>query len=187
MKMHLSLALTLATVLATLPVVSSAADLTPDEQAFFDQHTSDFLRFETQRLDAPAMEKVFSTPFYAVKVVIKEGADGEQRSSLVVARIEDKLVSVSSPSSDGDLPDLQKMLNPEFKLATPADAETLQEALDAVYPIVMDRDKKIRNFRRAGSQWMFVRGTFFDAKSGYIFETDGKGTITAVKYQLKLP
>ncbi len=173
-------------MLSALPVLLSASDLTPDEQAFFDKHTSDVIRLETQRLDAPAIVKVFSSPFYAVKVVLKV-ADGELSNDLIVARIGDNLVSVSRPGSDGDLPDLQKMLNPDFKLRTDADATTLQQALDAAYPILMDSDKKTKAFRRAGHSWIFVRGKFFDSKSGYIFETDASGAITSVKYQLKLP
>jgi hypothetical protein len=79
------------------------------------------------------------------------------------------------------------MLHPDFRLRTAADATTLQQALDVAYPIVMDRDKKTKTFRHAGHQWIFVRGEFFDSKSGYIFETDASGAITSVKYQLKLP
>ena len=185
-NMHRSLAIALSTMLSALPVLLSASDLTPDEQAFFDHHRSDIMRLETQRLDDPAMVKVFSSPFYAVKVVLKL-ADGEQSSDLVVARIGDNLVSVVRPSTDGDLPDLQKMLNPDFRLRTAADATTLQQALDAAYPILMEGDRKTKTFRHAGNTWIFVRGEFFDSKSGYVFETDASGAITSVKYQLKLP
>jgi hypothetical protein len=180
------LAFTLSTLLSACPLLSSAGDLTPEERVFFDQHTADMMRLDTQRLDSPAMVKVFSAPFYGVKVVLKE-ADGEQSNDLVVARIGDKLVSVSRPSSDGDLPDFQKMLNPDFKLRTAADATMLQQALDAAYPIIMDSDKKNEAFRHAGSKWVFVRGEFFGSKSGYVFETDAGGAIKSVKYQLKLP
>jgi hypothetical protein len=184
--MRRPLALTLSTLLSALPALLPAGDLTPDEQAFFDQHLSDVVRFEKQRLDDPAMVKVFSSPFYAVKVVLKL-ADGEQSNDFVAARNGDNLVSVNRPGTDGDLPDLQKMLNPEFKLRTPADATLLQQALDTVYPIVMSNDQKLKTFRQAGKTWIFVRGEFFDAKSGFIFETDEDGAITSVKYQLKLP
>jgi hypothetical protein len=184
--MNRYLAIALSTILSALPVLLSARDLTPDEQSFFDKHTSDMMRLETQRLDAPAMVKVFSSPFYAVKVVLKY-PDSEQSSDLVVARVGDSLVSVSRPSSDGDLPDFQKMFNPDFKLRTDADAKTLQQALDTAYPIISDSDKKSEAFRHAGHTWTFVRGDFFDSKLGYVFETDAGGAIKSVKFLLKLP
>ena len=179
-------AIVLSTILSALPVLLFPRDLTPEEQSFFAKHTPDLVRFETQKLDDPAFVNVFSAPFYTVKVVLKY-ADGEQSSDLVAARVGDNLVSVSRPSSDADLPDFQKMLNPDLKLRTDGDAKKLQQALDAAYPIISDSDKKSETFRHTGHTWTFVRGDFFDSKLGYIFETDAGGTIKSIKFQLKLP
>ena len=184
--MHRSPTLALSILFLSLPVLSSAGDLTPDEQAFFDQHKADFVRFEPQKLDDLALEKVFSAPFYTVKVIIKI-ADGEPMTSFNVARVGDDFVSMQRPGEDGDLPDFQKLLSPEFKLRTPADAKAMQQALNVLYPPMMESDKKLISFRRTGNRWIFVRGQFFDSKSGYIFETGEDGEIKSVKYQLKLP
>jgi hypothetical protein len=96
-------------------------------------------------------------------------------------------VSVTRPSTDADLPDFLTMLNPGFKLATEDDARTLQQALDVAYPIIGSGDKKAETNRRAGNEWIFVRGIFFDKKMGYVFQTDPSGRIVSVKYSLKLP
>lgn len=184
--MNRHLIITLSAILSALPVLSTARDLTPDEQAFFAKHTSDLIRLDTQRLADPAFVQVFSSPFYTVKVVLKY-ADGEQSSDLIVARVGDSLVSVGRPSSDADLPDYLKLLNPDFKLRTDADAKKLQQALDTAYPIISDSDKKSEAFRHAGHAWTFIRGDFFDSKMGYIFETDAGGAIKSVKFLLKLP
>ncbi len=187
--MNRYLTIALSTMLSTLPVLLSARDLTPDEQAFFDKHMSDMIkiRLETQRLDAPAIVKVFSPPIYTVKMILEFVADSEVSSHLIVARIGDKLVSLSRPSGDDDLPDFQRMLNPDFKLRTDTDATTLQQALDAAYPIVSDDDKKAEAFRHTGHTWIFVRGDFIDSKLGYLFETDASGAIKSVKFLLRLP
>jgi hypothetical protein len=169
------------------PAFTRADGLSADEQAFFDKHSSDVVSVTPTKLDQPAFVKVFSTPFYAVKVAIKQ-PDGDMTNDLVVARVDDKLVSVSRPGSDTDLPDFVKMLNPSFKLKTDADAATMERALDLAYPIIgSDDDKKSEAVVHTGNQWMFVRGLFFKDKLGFIVQTDGDGTITLVKFALKLP
>ncbi len=184
--MNRTLILAWSTLLSVLPSLAFAGDLTPAERAFFDQHLADLIRLDAQRLDTPEVVRVFSAPVYAVKVVRLE-ADGEQSSDLVVARMGQKLVAVSRPGTDADMPELQKMLNPAFRLRTDADAAVLQQALDAMYPIVSDSDAKLKGFHRAGNQWKFVRGDFFEDKLGFLFETDAGGAITSAKFQLRLP
>ena len=171
---------------ATAPALLSAAELTADEQAFFNRHTSDLVRLEPTRLDDPVLARVFSATFYAVQVVIKD-ADGEQSTGIKAIRLDDKLVPVGRPSTDCEPTDFLKLLNPAFKLRTDADAKALQQALDAAYPINSESDKRAETFRHAGRSWTFVRGEFFESKLGYIFETDAAGAIKSVKFTLKLP
>jgi hypothetical protein len=184
--MNRSLAFALLTLWSAIPAVLSAGELTPAEKAFFDRHVSDLVRFEMETMDDLAIEQVFSTPFYKLEVLILlEG--GDQNTKLIVTRVGDKLVSVTRPGTDGDLPEFQKLLNPAFKLRTNADAKMLQQALDVLFPLFMQSDKKARSFRRAGDTWIFARAEFDESKSGYIFTTDANGTIKSVKYQLRLP
>ena len=178
--------LTILTVSIAVPLLVHADGLTPDDQAFFDKHASDVVQLQPTKLSDPSFLKVFSTPFYAVKVVIKEG-DGDETTELVVAKMGDKLVSVSRPDTDMDLPDFPKLLNPDFRLKTDDDAKALQSALDAAYPIIGDDNKKVEAIRHTGNQWIMVRGAFFDKTMGYTFDVDADGVIKSVKYVLKLP
>ena len=170
----------------SVPLLLSAGELTPDEQAFFDQHKSDFVRFEAQKLEALAVETVFAVPFYTVKVILT-ASDGEPTTTFTVARVGDGFVSILRPDSDADLPEFLKLLSPEFKLRTDANARALQEALDVLYPPMMQSDKKLISFRHAGNSWIFVRGEFIENKLGYIFTTGPDGEIKTVKFQLRLP
>lgn len=169
-----------------LPLPAHAQNLPPEDQAFFDKHLSDFIRFEATKLDDALFLKVFSTPFYCVKVLIK-ASDGEQSSDVVLARLDGKLVSVGRPSSDVDLPEFPKLLNPAFRLKTDDDAKVLQQALDTAYPIIGNDNKKAKSFRRAGDQWILVRGVFFDDQLGFIFTVDPTGAVKSVKFVLRLP
>jgi hypothetical protein len=184
--MRKSLVLTLALVFCGVAAQSFAQVLTSEERAFFDQHISELVKVEPTRVVDPAVQKVFAAPFYEVTTTIHEG-DGTNTLKLIVARLGSQLVSVTRPSTDADLPDFLTMLNPGFKLATEDDARTLQQALDVAYPIIGSGDKKAETNRRAGNEWIFVRGIFFDKKMGYVFQTDPSGRIVSVKYSLKLP
>ena len=173
-------------IAGAVAMLAHADALPAEEQAFFDKHVSDFVQATPTRFNDPSFLKVFSTPFYSVKLVIKQ-EDGDELHDLVVARIGDKLVNVSRPGSDTDLPDFPKMLNAAFRLKTDDDAKVLQHAMDMAYPILGDDDKKAEGIRHVGAQWMLIRGVFFDSKLGYIFEADADGVIKSVKFELKLP
>jgi hypothetical protein len=185
-KLHRSLSL-VAMLLALAPLRSRADGLSAEDQAFFDKHSSDVVQLDAKRLDLPAFVKVFSTPFYTVRVTIKQ-SDGDMNNDIVVARVDDKLVCVGRPSSDVDLPEFVKMIKSDFKLKTDDDAKTMQTALDAAYPIIgSDDDKKAEAFKHVGDQWIFIRGNFFQDKMGYVFDVDADGTIKSTKFKLKLP
>ena len=177
----------LACTLCLFPTRVAAQDLTPAEKAFIDSHLAELVTVLPVRLQDPALQEAFSTPFYRLEVTLKE-ADGTSRNSMIVARVGDRLVSVARPSSDQDLPEVQKMIRPAFKLRDVSSGAAFQEALDTIFPIIGgDQETKAKTFWHAGSQWYFARGSFFDKKLGFVLETDGAGTIQSVKFTLKLP
>ena len=175
-----------ATLLATANWPVTAQSLTPDEQAFFDKHTSDIVHLEPMRVGDAAFVRVFAMPVYRVKVVIQMG-DGTSSQDMVLARSGEKLVCVSRPGSDADMPDFPKMLTPSFKLRTDDDAKGMQSAMDVIYPLITDDEKKAVAIQHTGNRWTFIRGKFFDHHMGFILETDADGTIKSAKYSLQLP
>lgn len=184
--MNRSFALALTGLLFSAPVLSPASEITPEEKTFFDQQTSQMVRFETERLDDLALDKCFAVPFYKVKVVLQI-SDNQPMTTLTLARVDDKLVSMEKPGTDTELPDFLKMLSPDFKLRNDADARAMHQALNKLFPPFMSSEEKLLGFKRAGNNWHFIRGEFFESKSGYVFETGPGGAIKAVKYQLRLP
>ncbi len=165
---------------------SGAQTLTADERAFINQHIWEIVQIEPKRVADPVVEKVFAVPLYFIPITIGD-KDAGPTTSLTTARMGSQLVLLSLPAVEGNVSDLQKMLNPSFRIASPDDAKTLQLALDATYPNFTMSDEKESLYRRVGNRWAFVRAAFPDGQAGFIFETDAKGAITAVKWSLKLP
>ena len=107
-----------------------AQALSPDEKAFFDKHLAEVVTVTPKRLTDAAVIKVFATPIYEIAVTVKDGDGGTSDQKQLAARVDDKLVGVTRPGSDGDYPAIQKMFSPSFTLLTDDDAKTLQAALD---------------------------------------------------------
>ncbi|HSU68630.1 MAG TPA: hypothetical protein VLJ39_17245 [Tepidisphaeraceae bacterium] len=179
---HKLLALSLvAWILVLAPQLR--ADQAADDQAFFDKQTAKFVKLQPTRLTDPAVEKVFKAVMYKVNVVSSDGSS----TTAVVARTGDDITIVSIPSSTAEMPDLVKLLNPEFTLKSASDGKTFQDALDAIYPIDTTFNKddvKAKATRHKGNQWTFIRGKFFDHFKGFIVTTDAAGHVTAVKWTL---
>jgi len=177
----------LALALALSATGAAAQNRPPDEKEFVLQHLQNIVRVDPVRLTDPAVTSVFAVPLYRVMVEIGD-PNGAARTSVMVGRQGDTLVVVSQPGEDQDRPDILKLLRPQFKLTGAAAAETVQNALDLVYPIIgSSADEKAKAFRHRGNDWIFVRGKFFDASMGFVLTTDASGTITGVRYVLKLP
>jgi hypothetical protein len=160
--------------------------LPADEQAFLDKHMNEVVAITPKRLNDAAVAKAFSAPVYELNIVMNMGDGGSSSQKQVAAKVDDKLIPVSRPGSDGDCPQIAKMVNPAFVLKTDDDAKTLQAAIDEVFPTVTDDDKKAVAFSHKGNTWMFYRGTFFQNKLGFVFTTDASGKVTAVAFSLKL-
>lgn len=173
-------------LLATTPA-ARADDLSPEDKAFFDKHSSDIVRLEPGKVTDPTFVHVFALPVFHVKVYIKQGDGGDSTMDVMAAKMGDKLVSVGRPSSDTDLPDFPKMLNPSFKLTSDADAKDMQAAMDLIYPLITDDEKKAEGFRHEGNKWTFIRGPFFDKKIGFVLTTDAGGKVTSATFSLKVP
>ena len=158
-----------------------------EDQAFIDRHVSEIVKITPTKLNDANVTKVFSAPFFKLDIQILDPDGSSEDNSVIASRVGDKLLNVSRPGTNMDLPDFAKMINSNFKLATEDDARTLQAAFDVLYPISSPDDQKAEGFKHAGNEWTFVRGKFFQHELGFVIETDGSGVITGGKFSLQLP
>ncbi|MDD4673096.1 MAG: hypothetical protein PHI03_09180 [Bacteroidales bacterium] len=77
----------------------------------------------------------------------------------------------------------KQIANAQITLVTNDDALLLEELLDEIIPA---KDEEVKSFYKEGDNWLFVRDTFFNDKSGYAVEVDTNGKIAAISYKLKL-
>lgn len=166
---------------------AATAQTSPAEKEFVRQHLQNIVRVDPERVIDPAVATVFAVPVYRVMIEIGD-PNGMAKTSVMVARMGDSLVTVSAPGEEQDCPAIHRLLSKTFKLNGPTAAATMQKALDVVYPISgTSEDEAIKTFKRAGNEWSFVRGKFFDNAMGFVLTTNAAGTITGVRWVLKLP
>ncbi len=168
-----------------LALAARAADVSPQDKAFFEKNYSKLVKIEPHPLASDALGKVFAAAFFSVDITFSGS-----NYKLVAARAGDDLKEVTLPSTDADMPDLKAIVKPAFKIAADADAKTFEAALDLLYPINPDfgpDDLKAKTIKHAGDEWTFVRGKFFDHFKGFVIKTNPDGTIAGIRYSLQIP
>lgn len=148
------------------------------------------IKTKARPLNNMAIKKTFSAKFYDVTITQHDIAGGSSSAeNRTMAKMRGNFIYLESPTTDEPLPKLLGMLNKQFLLKTQKDAETIEAALDALYPIsttfgTEDLDKKA--IRKKGNQWIFIRGAFFRNVKGFVFQTDANGHIQSVSYSLSI-
>jgi hypothetical protein len=184
MNTNTSRILVVSCAIAALGAVPSA--LADDGAEFIKEHISDVVKIDAKPIADPSVASTFAGPVYNVSIGISDG-ESLQTSTMVATRSGGKVVALARPGTDGDYPQIQKLLNPGLRLTGDGDLKTVQSAFDLVFPIVGTQDMSAKDFRHSGNQWILVRGVFFDKKMGFVLTTDVQGAVTDVKYTLSLP
>ena len=157
-----------------------------NDRVFFERHISSLVKVEPQAIPAAAeIGKVFSGTFFTVDVTL-----GDNSEKVIAVRSGDELVQVAKPSTTAKMPELTKLVKPEFKLAGEADAKAFEVALDAIYPIDATFNKddlKVKAIKQKGDEWTFIRGKFFEHFKGFVVTTKADGTISEITYSLDIP
>ncbi len=175
-----------ASVAILIATTVFADPLTDEESKALEAEVMRRITTEAKKVESEALGKAFAATFYEVDVKVSQGSSS-QTVGLQLARVGGQFVDVDKPTTNQSTPWLLKMLRPEFRLTSEADAKVFEAALDAIYPIHTFGDKESpKAIRNEGSKWIFVRGTFFDDVSGYIVTTDEEGVVTAVDYSLRI-
>jgi hypothetical protein len=157
-----------------------------DDDDFIRKHQFDVVKISCERLDDYAITRVFQNPVYHLTVSVKEGyGQNPSWGNLVATRVGDELVPVPRPTRDGEGAELLAMIRPDLKLTNGDVAETLQRALDLIFPSFSSDSRWTEKFRHEANQWIFLRSRSFNASVGpeeLVVTTDEEGTITAVRY-----
>jgi hypothetical protein len=176
-------------LICLLSSFSYAGDLSPAEKKLIDAEVKKIYKVtnSSSKINLVAYERVTAATIYDVKVIIK-GPDGSSSSSpMKLIKHNNKITSLTYPSTNQPCPELKALIKKSFKLKTAKDAKMLEGFLDQLYPISDSfggKDKEAKAIKKSGNKIILIRGEFFKKFKGFIFETDASGSVIKVDYSL---
>ena len=92
----------------------------------------------------------------------------------------EKISDFEMLDSDKELPQLLSLIKKEFLLKDEPAAKNFEATLNELYPLD-DDEKPLAKHMKKGSQWIFLRGKFFDNQTAVIATVAANGTITKLE------
>jgi|GEM_PF-2724572 len=132
-----------------------------------------------------AIDTVFGDKLFSVIVVVRKDRSSRAETSPVALRA-GKVLKIEEPSREMDaVPILRSLIRKDYRLRTEADAETLLDALTAVYP-PRKGDREAQEVIKTEAGWLVVTGDYIGDRKGFSFSTNADGVITGIKYSRRI-
>ncbi|MFN8241619.1 MAG: hypothetical protein U0X39_12830 [Bacteroidales bacterium] len=152
----------------------------------------DFVRNNTdvriEPVDNVATGKVFTGTFYKLIVgFIETGVGSSDCGDANYVNINGSNVKMAEPvHMDLECPVLLSIVKKDFLLKDENAAKLFEAAMNVIYPFDEKEKANVKHMKK-GTQWIFLRGKFFDDYTAFIVTTAANGTITKIDLKLSYP
>jgi hypothetical protein len=136
-----------------------------------------------QEIKDASVDKCFAGPIYTTIVDMLKKS---HNLGALYGMKDDGVVEITDPGSNEEMPKLQSIVNPEFRLKTKEDGEHLINAMHALYERAFIIDKVEPHFVQNGLTWSMIIGEMREDFHGFIFETNADGKITKISRSLEI-
>ncbi|MFZ5941170.1 MAG: hypothetical protein ACOYXB_11415 [Bacteroidota bacterium] len=169
-------------ILLTLCFSSSAQTVDPSSQKLIDTFVKSNIEFQLEEIDQTSVAKVFSGKFFRILVgFVETGTGATYCGSDNYINVDGSAVNMIEPiHMDLECPVLLSLIKKDFLLKDENAAQLFEAALNVLYPVDEDELPDVKHLKE-GSQWIFLRGKFFDDYKAFIATTDPDGKITKVE------
>jgi hypothetical protein len=154
---------------------------TQKENSIIDELFKSHLVVNKEKIVSDTLEKVFDCSFYKVDAGFDFEGGSLCTNNLFIIK-DGKLLDYDDRLDS--LFNLLKVLRSDFRIKNETDVKIFETALDKLFPISWPDDEKKEHIKK-GNKWYFIRGDFFDSKSGYIVTLDPSMKITNIAYDMK--
>ena len=171
-------------ILSFLSINLIGQEISEKDNSLLDTFIKSRVSIEKERLVPDTLAMVFYGTFYKINAGFAF-IDPDQMGSSTndIFNIKDGKILVMENQSDSLLP-LLSLVRKDFYLKTAINAKVFEVCLDKIYPMG-DMDRQYKAHLKIGNKWYFIRGTFFDSKSGYIVTLDQNSKITNISYSME--
>ena len=169
-------------VLMWLVILTVNAQATDEkENSILDDLFRSHLVVNKEKIVSDTLDKVFDCSFYKVDAGFDFEGGGLCTNNLFIIK-DGKLLNYDNRLDS--LFNLLSVLRSDFRLKNEADVKIFETSLDKLFPISWPNDEKREHINK-GNKWYFIRGDFFDSKSGYIVTLDPSMKITNIAYDME--
>jgi hypothetical protein len=171
-------------ILSFLSINLIGQEIPEKDNSLIDNFIKSRISIEKERIAPDTLAKVFNGTFYKINAGFAFiDPDQMTSSSNEIFNIKDGKISVLENTNDSMLT-LLSLVRKDFYLKTAINAKVFETCLDKIFPIG-DFDLQHKAHMKIANKWYFVRGTFFDSKSGYIVTLDPNSKITNISYSME--
>jgi hypothetical protein len=166
----------------------SAQTIDSQSQKLIEAFVKSNIDIQTEAIDQAVVSKVFTGIFYKIKVgFIETGVGASSCGSDNYVNInETRTKMIESIHMDLECPILMSMIKKDFLLKDENAAKLFEASLNVLYPVDEKEVPNVKHFKKE-SQWIFLRGKFFDDYTAFIVTTGTNGVVTKIEVKLSYP
>ncbi|MDZ7634606.1 MAG: hypothetical protein U5L72_09305 [Bacteroidales bacterium] len=136
-------------------------------------------------VDQITVSKVFAGTFHKINIGFNEPGSGVNScGSDNYINVNGSEVNMIEPvHMDIECPVLMSLIRKDFYLKEENAAKLFEASLNVLYPLEEAEIQDVKHLRR-DSQWIFLRGKFFDDFTAFIVTTGPDGAVTKIELEL---
>lgn len=166
----------------------SAQTIDSQSQKLIEAFVKSNIDIKTEPIDQAAVSKVFTGIFYKLKVgFIETGVGAAPCGSNNYININGTTIKMTEGIfMDLECQVLMSLIKKNFLLKDENAAKLFEASLNVIYPVDEKEVPNIKHLKK-GSQWIFLRGKFFDDYTAFIVTTGTTGIVTKIDLKLAYP
>jgi len=177
---------TISSLIALFFIVNLFAQtIAPESQKLIESFVKSNIDIKLEAVDQITVSKVFSGTFYKINIgYIETGSGANSCGSDNYINVNGSAVNMIEPiHMDLECPVLMSMIKKDFLLKDENAAKLFEAALNVLYPVDEEEVPNVKHLHK-DSQWIFLRGEFFDDFTAFIVTTGANGVVTNVVLEL---
>jgi hypothetical protein len=176
----------ISSLIALFLIISlSAQTIAPESQKLIESFFKSNIYIKLEEVDQITVDKVFSGIFFKINIgFIETGSGANSCGSDNYINVNGSAVSMIEPiHMDLECQVLKSIIKKDFLLKDENAAKLFEASLNVLYPVDEDEIPNVKYLHK-GSQWIFLRGKFFDDFTAFILKTGSNGDVTNVELKL---
>lgn len=177
--------LNLILALLTISAILSAQSSDSQSNKLIEDFVKSNFEVTIEPVEPAVISKVFSGKFYKILVgFVETGSGASSCGSNNYVSIDGGVVKMIEPvHMDPQCPVLLSLIRKDFLLKDENAAKLFESSLNLIYPVDEKEKQNVKHLRK-GSQWIFLRGKFFDDYTAFIVTTAANGAVTGIELKL---